>query len=53
MATWGYEISLLVFKKYFTSERMRTSEIFFEHEKRNFVSLRGHVIFSISFSQNY
>ena len=39
MAAWRYEISLPV---------LRTSEIFFQHEKRNFVSPRGHVISSIS-----
>ena len=32
MASWRYEISLLVLKN-----------IFFQHSKRNFVSPRGHV----------
>ena len=36
-------------EKYFTSVAQRTSEIFFQHEKRNFVSPRGHVISSIFF----
>ena len=44
MAAWRYEISLLVLKKYFTRSR---SEIFFQHEKRNFVSPSGHVISSL------
>ena len=38
-------------EKYFTSVAQRTSEIFFQHEKRNFVSPRGHVISSIFFLQ--
>ena len=36
-------------EKYFTSVAQRTSEIFFQHEKRNFVSPRGHVISSFFF----
>ena len=31
--------------KYFTSERNEQSEIFFQHEKRNFVSPSGNVMF--------
>ena len=46
MAAWRYEISLLVLKKYFTSERSERVK-YFQHEKRNFVSLRDHVISSI------
>ena len=42
MAAWRYEISLLVLKKYFTSERN-----IFQYSKRNFVSPRGHVISSL------
>ena len=38
MATQRYKISLLVLKK------IRTSEIFFKHEKRNFASSRSHVM---------
>ena len=34
-------------EKIFHKWAQRTSEIFFQHEKRNFVSLRGHVISSI------
>ena len=52
MATWEYEISLLVLKKYFTRS-LRSLVKYFQHSKRNFVSPRGHVISSISFSQNY
>ena len=42
MAVQRYEFSLLVLKKYFID---LTREIFFQHEKRNFVSPRGHVMF--------
>ena len=35
-------------EKYFTSERSERVKYFFQHEKRNFVSPRGHVISSIS-----
>ena len=45
MAVQRYKISLLVFEKYFTSERQLTREIFFKHKKRNFVFPSGHVIF--------
>ena len=47
MAAWRYEISLVVLKKYFTSERSERVK-YFQHSKRNFVSSRGHVISSIS-----
>ena len=40
MAAWRYEISLRVLKNI-----ARTSEIFFQHEKRNFVSPSGNVMF--------
>ena len=53
MAAWRYEISLLVLKKYFTSERRERVLNIFQHSKRNFVSPRGHVISSISFSVSY
>ena len=43
MAAWRDEISLLVLKKYFTSERSERVK----HSKRNFVSPRGHVISSM------
>ena len=46
MATWRYEISLLVLKKYFTSDRSERVK-YFQHSKRIFVSLSGHVISSI------
>ena len=39
MATWRYEISLLVLEEIFS--RLGN----FERSKRNFVSPRGHVIF--------
>ena len=45
MATRRYEISLLMLKKYFTSE---INEIFFQHEKRKFVSLHSRVISSMA-----
>ena len=38
MAAWRYKISHLMLKKYFM----------FQHWKRNFVSLHGHVISSVS-----
>ena len=41
MATWRYEISLL------TLEEIFSLLVYFQHSKRNFVSLRGHVISSI------
>ena len=44
MAAWRYEISLLVLK-IFHSLAALTREIFFQHEKRNFVSPSGHVMF--------
>ena len=47
MATRRYEISLRVassVEKYFTSERSERVK-YFQHEKRNFVSLSGHVMF--------
>ena len=43
MATWRYEISLLVLKIYFTSE------LIFQHSKRNFVSPHDHEIPSINY----
>ena len=46
MAAWRFEISLLVLKKYFTSERSERVK-YFQHSKRNFVSPRGHVISSM------
>ena len=46
MAAWRYEISLLVLKKYFTPS-LRSLVKYFQHSKRNFVSLHGHVIFSM------
>ena len=41
MAARRYEISLRVLKN------ARTSEIFFQHEKGNFVPPRGHVMFHL------
>ena len=46
MTAWRYEISLLVLKKYFTRS-LRSLVKYFQHSKRNFLSPRGHVIFSI------
>ena len=43
MAAWRYEISLRVLKN--ISRVSVTREIFFQHEKRNFVSPSGHVMF--------
>ena len=43
MATWRYEISLLVLKIYFTSE------LIFQHSRRNFVSPHDHEIPSINY----
>ena len=42
MATWRYEISLLVLKKYFTRSRNIFSTL-----EENFVSPRGHVMPSV------
>ena len=47
MAAWRYEIFLLVLKKSFTRS-LRSLVKYFQHSKRNFVSPRGHVISSIS-----
>ena len=49
MAAWRYEMSLLVLKKYFTSECSERVKIIdmFKHSKRNFVSRLGHVISSL------
>ena len=47
MAAWRHEISLLVLKHY--TLLLRSLDIF-QHSKRNFVSLRSHVISSIYFA---
>ena len=47
-----YEISLLVLKNISLVCCAHSWNIF-QHSKRNFVSLRGHVISSISFVQSY
>ena len=50
MAAWRYEISLLELK-IFHEWAQRTSEIFFQHSKRNFVSPSGHVMFFLLYRQ--
>ena len=40
MATWGYKISLLVFKKYFTSERSERVKYFSTLEEKFRISAR-------------
>ena len=45
MAAWRYEISLRVLKNISRVRAQRMSEIFFQHEKRNFVSPGGRVMF--------
>ena len=52
MAAWRYKISPLVLK-IFHSFAVLTGGIFFQHSKRNFISLRGHVMSSVSFLQSY
>ena len=52
MASWRYKISPLVLKKCFTRPLRSLVKYFFQHVKRNFVSLRGHVISSISTASN-
>ena len=46
MTAWRYEISLLVLKN-ISLVRCAHSRNIFQHSKRNFVSPRGHVIYSI------
>ena len=53
MATRRYEISLLVLKKSFTSERSERVKYFSTLEEKSFVSPRGHVISPISFNVFY
>ena len=52
MAARRYEISLRVLK-IFHEWAQRTSEIFFQHEKRNFVSPSGHVIFYLLYKHQW
>ena len=47
MAARRYEISLWVLKI------LRTSDIFFQHEKRNFVSPSGHVMFYLLYKHQW
>ena len=52
MTARRYEISLRLLKKYFPSERSERVKYFFQHEKRNFVSPRGHIISSFNSLNN-
>ena len=55
MATRRYEISLRVassVEKYFTSERSERVK-YFQHEKRNFVSPSGHVMFYLLYKHQW
>ena len=44
MVAWRYEISIQVLEKYFPSECSERGK-YFQHQKRNFVSPSGHVMF--------
>ena len=45
MAVWRYKISLQVLKNISQVSAANKSEIFFQHEKINFVSPSAHVMF--------
>ena len=47
MAAWRYELFSSSVEKYFTRLLRSLVTFFFEHEKRNFISPSGHVIFYI------
>ena len=53
MAAWRYEISLLVLKKYFTSERSERVKYFSTLEEKFRISARPCNILYIRFTQGF
>ena len=53
MAMWGYKISLRVLKNISRVSAANEWNIFFQHEKRNFVSPSNHVMFYLLYKHQW
>ena len=53
MAPWRYEISLRVMKNISQVSAAKECNIFFQNEKRNFISPSGHVMFYLSWKHQW